>query len=122
MSEGSMSEALRHGPVCGDKVSPCPFLATPDFVVFRFFALQVVAKFNSSSWRRTSTLPGLHLIMNPRLGLPADVEAVTKVIIEAMPLDPQWDFRFPYRYQYPADHYKYTRMLFEYFLDPSYDD
>ncbi|KAK4238563.1 hypothetical protein C8A03DRAFT_33442 [Achaetomium macrosporum] len=39
-----------------------------------------------------------------------------------MPLDPQWDYRFPYRHLYPADHYKYTRMLFECFLDPSYDD
>ncbi|KAK3337965.1 hypothetical protein B0H65DRAFT_435339 [Neurospora tetraspora] len=39
-----------------------------------------------------------------------------------MPLDPQWDYRFPLRKQFPEDHYKYTRMLFEYFLDPSYDD
>ncbi|SPQ20198.1 40ddd489-e041-4fed-ad20-01afb5df08ca [Thermothielavioides terrestris] len=60
--------------------------------------------------------------MKPRLGLPADLEAVTDVIIRTMPLDPQWDYRFPYRRLYPEDHYKYTRMLFEYFLDPSYDD
>ncbi|KAK3398308.1 hypothetical protein B0T20DRAFT_353359 [Sordaria brevicollis] len=39
-----------------------------------------------------------------------------------MPLDPQWDYRFPLRKQFPEDHYKYTRMLFEYFLDPSFDD
>ncbi|KXX81484.1 hypothetical protein MMYC01_201720, partial [Madurella mycetomatis] len=60
--------------------------------------------------------------MSPRLGLPSDIEAVTDAVIRTMPLDPQWDYRFPYRHQYPADHYKYTRMLFEYFLDPSYDD
>jgi hypothetical protein len=60
--------------------------------------------------------------MKPRLGLPTDVEAVTDVIIRTMPLDPQWDYRFPYRHQYPDDHYKYTKMLFEYFLDPLYDD
>lgn len=60
--------------------------------------------------------------MKPRLGLPVDVEAIANVIINAMPLDPQWDYRFPYRHQYPEDHYNYTRMLFEYFLDPSYDD
>ncbi|KAK4465877.1 hypothetical protein QBC42DRAFT_260594, partial [Cladorrhinum samala] len=35
---------------------------------------------------------------------------------------PQWDYRFPYRHQFPEDHYKYTRMLFEYFLDPAFDD
>jgi hypothetical protein len=60
--------------------------------------------------------------MKPRLALPADIDAVTNVILNAMPLDPQWDYRFPYRDQYPKDHYKFTRMLFEYFLDPSYDD
>ncbi|KAK4449886.1 hypothetical protein QBC34DRAFT_83963 [Podospora aff. communis PSN243] len=60
--------------------------------------------------------------MELRLGLPADVDPITKVILEAMPLDPQWDYRFPYRLRYPEDHYTYTRMLFEYFLDPEYDD
>ncbi|GAB1319222.1 N-acetyltransferase domain-containing protein [Madurella fahalii] len=60
--------------------------------------------------------------MSPRLGLPSDIEAVTNAVIRTMPLDPQWEYRFPYRHQYPEDHYKYTRMLFEYFLDPSYDD
>ncbi|KAK3905629.1 hypothetical protein C8A05DRAFT_41430 [Staphylotrichum tortipilum] len=60
--------------------------------------------------------------MKPRLGVPADVDAITHVIINAMPLDPQWPYRFPYRHRYPVDHYKYTRMLIEYFLDPAYDD
>ncbi|KAL1840238.1 hypothetical protein VTJ49DRAFT_669 [Mycothermus thermophilus] len=60
--------------------------------------------------------------MKPRMGLPGDVDAVTSVIINTMPLDPQWDYRFPYRKQYPEDHWKYTRMLFEYLLDPDYDD
>ena len=60
--------------------------------------------------------------MKPRLGRPEDAEAVTRVIIDTMPLDPQWDYRFPYCCEYPDDHYKYTKMLFEYFLDPSYDD
>jgi hypothetical protein len=36
-----------------------------------------------------------------------------------MPLDPQWDWRF---HQYPQDNYLYTKMLFEYFLDPDWDD
>lgn len=58
----------------------------------------------------------------PRLGLPADVDAITNVILQAMPLDPQWDYRFPWRHEFPEDHYKYTRMLFELFLDPAYDD
>ncbi|KAK0721966.1 hypothetical protein B0T26DRAFT_739299 [Lasiosphaeria miniovina] len=60
--------------------------------------------------------------MRPRLGLMSDVDAITNVIIKAMPLDPQWDYRFPLRYEYPDDHYKYTRMLFELFLDPTHND
>jgi len=60
--------------------------------------------------------------MKPRLGLPADADSVTAIIVAAMPLDPQWDYRFPYRLKYPEDHYNYTRMLFEYFLDPTFDD
>ncbi|KAK3688255.1 hypothetical protein B0T22DRAFT_511595 [Podospora appendiculata] len=60
--------------------------------------------------------------MKPRPGLPSDVDAVTKVLIKTMPLDPQWNYRFPLRREYPEDHYKYHRMLIEYFLDPSYDD
>ena len=57
-----------------------------------------------------------------RPGLPSDVDAITNVVIKTMPLDPQWDYRFPLRKQFPDDHYKYTRMLFEYFLDPLFDD
>lgn len=57
-----------------------------------------------------------------RIGLPSDVDAITNVIIKTMPLDPQWDYRFPLRKEFPEDHYKYTRMLFEYFLDPLFDD
>lgn len=60
--------------------------------------------------------------MKPRPGLPTDIEALTDVIIRTMPLDPQWDYRFPHRHEYPEDHYKFTRLLFEYFLDPAYDD
>jgi len=60
--------------------------------------------------------------MKPRLGLPSDVDAITDVIIQAMPLDPQWNYRFPWRNEFPEDHYRYTRMLLEFFLDPTYDD
>ena len=58
----------------------------------------------------------------PRPGLPSDLDGVTQVIMDAMPLDPQWHYRFPYRKQFPEDHEKFTRMLLEYFLDPELDD
>ncbi|KAK3940278.1 hypothetical protein QBC46DRAFT_364202 [Diplogelasinospora grovesii] len=60
--------------------------------------------------------------MKPRKALPSDVDALTRVIIQAMPLDPQWNYRFPYREEYPEDHYKFSKMLFEYFLHLDYDD
>ncbi|KAK1836858.1 hypothetical protein QBC39DRAFT_367062 [Podospora conica] len=57
-----------------------------------------------------------------RPGLPADLDGVTDVIIEAMPDDPQWDYRFPKRLEFPEDHKKYTKMLLQCFLDPQWDD
>jgi hypothetical protein len=39
-----------------------------------------------------------------------------------MPFDPQWNYRFPYRLEYPEDHYKYTKMVYEQFLDVANDD
>ena len=57
-----------------------------------------------------------------RQATPADLNAVVEVVLSTMPQDPQWNYRFPYRDKYPEDHLKYTSMLFEYFIDPSYDD
>lgn len=58
----------------------------------------------------------------PRPGRPDDIDAVTAVIIKAMPDDPQWNYRFPYRHEFDEDHKKYTKMLLECFLDPTFDD
>lgn len=58
----------------------------------------------------------------PRLGRPEDLDGVTDVIIKAMPDDPQWDYRFPKRREFPDDHKKYTKMLMQHFLDPKLDD
>jgi hypothetical protein len=52
----------------------------------------------------------------------ADLDAVVDVVINAMPDDPQWTYRFPYRHEFPEDHLKYTKMLYQLFIDPSYDD
>jgi hypothetical protein len=61
-------------------------------------------------------------MVNIRWATPSDVDAVVDVVIQAMPYDPQWDYRFPYRKDFPDDHRKYTRMLYEQFADPSNDD
>ena len=42
-----------------------------------------------------------------------DLDAITAVCIEGFPLDPQYDYRFRHRLQYPDDHLKYTRMAYD---------
>lgn len=52
-----------------------------------------------------------------RAALPCDVDALAAIIHYAMPLDPQWDYRFPLRKQYPQDNYGYTRHMMKSFLE-----
>ncbi len=59
-------------------------------------------------------------LIQPRLARSSDIDAVTNVFVSAMPLDPQWEYRFPLRGDYPEDHYKYSKMLINCFLE--YDD
>ena len=51
-----------------------------------------------------------------------DLDSVLEVALSAMPYDPDWNYRYQYRDQYPEDHLKYTKLLFQFFIDPSYDD
>lgn len=39
-----------------------------------------------------------------------DVDSIATIMYEAMPLDPQWDYRFPRRKDFPQDNYGYTRL------------
>ena len=57
-----------------------------------------------------------------RLATPADVGDVTRLAIQAMPFDPQWNYRYTYREQFPNDHYKYTKMLYDQFASIENDD
>lgn len=42
-----------------------------------------------------------------------DLEALTDIMIAAMPTDPAWDYRFPYRGDYPEDHRRFVKKTFE---------
>ena len=57
-----------------------------------------------------------------RLATPADVDDVTKVAIQAIPFDPQWNYRYPYREDFPGDLYKYTKMLYDQFANIENND
>ena len=46
----------------------------------------------------------------------SDVEAMTAIAIAAFPFDPQWPYRYPYREEYPDEHYRYVRLGFQEYL------
>ncbi|CAG8955894.1 hypothetical protein HYFRA_00008745 [Hymenoscyphus fraxineus] len=60
--------------------------------------------------------------MTLRQALPSDLDALLEVVHLAMPDEPSWPYRYAYSAQFPEDTLKYTRMVFEYFLDPDFED
>lgn len=57
-----------------------------------------------------------------RAATPADVDGIVDVVLVAMAHDPQWDWRFVHKREFPEDHYKFTRLLYEEFISPANDD
>ena len=45
-----------------------------------------------------------------------DLPALTSLVIASFPTDPQWNYRLPYRDQFPEDHYKYSMDRLDGFL------
>jgi hypothetical protein len=45
-----------------------------------------------------------------------DLDDLTETMCSAMPMDPQWDYQFPKRLQYPEDNRSCTRRMMETFL------
>ncbi|XXG96077.1 hypothetical protein Hte_002354 [Hypoxylon texense] len=52
----------------------------------------------------------------------ADVDAVTAIFITAMASNPSWNYRYPYRHEYPEDHLRTNRDVIRRFISPSYPD
>lgn len=58
-----------------------------------------------------------------RQAVPADVEAVTDVLLASMPADQDWwDYRCPFRAQFPDDHRQYFHQLVQVWLSADYED
>lgn len=54
---------------------------------------------------------------------PSDVDAVTDLLIAAMPADRDWwDYRFARRDQYPEEHRRFFRLLVETWISPEFVD
>src|SRR3954470_17421440 len=45
-----------------------------------------------------------------------DLDGITNVAVSGWPYDAQWNYRFPYREQYPEDHWKFTRIRYKQYL------
>ncbi|KAJ8110868.1 hypothetical protein ONZ43_g5761 [Nemania bipapillata] len=57
-----------------------------------------------------------------RVATPIDVPRIVNIVIAAMPHNAHWNYRFPYRREFPEDHFNYTKELYELFTDPEHGD
>ncbi|KAH0557019.1 hypothetical protein GP486_005191 [Trichoglossum hirsutum] len=57
-----------------------------------------------------------------RVANPSDLSNVLEVVLSALSYDPCWDYRYQYRHQYPEDNLRYTKHIFQLYIDPRYDD
>ncbi|OAP64295.1 hypothetical protein AYL99_00267 [Fonsecaea erecta] len=55
--------------------------------------------------------------MTQRRAGPADVDDMGRIGLQAMPLDPQWNYRYRHRKEYPKDHEKYIRRKWQKYFD-----
>lgn len=46
-----------------------------------------------------------------------DLEVMLDIGLTAMPMDPQWNWRFPHRLQFPEDTRRFTRQKYREFLE-----
>jgi hypothetical protein len=84
-------------------------ILTPLFLVLIFLPITVM---------RVSSLPKSRF----RHAEGSDLNYVVDVLLAAMPDDPAWIYRYPYRHEYPKDHRHFSKLLLEFFIDPKNDD
>lgn len=51
-----------------------------------------------------------------------DLGEIVDLVLAAMPLDPQWNYRYPRRLEYPEDQLRHTRLAYEATLDAEDED
>jgi len=52
----------------------------------------------------------------------ADLDSVVEVVRSSMPLDPGWNYCYEHALEFPEDSVKFTKLLFQHFIDPGFDD
>lgn len=45
-----------------------------------------------------------------------DLDTITDLMVSTMPMDPLWDYQFPYRREFPQDHWQYIRAMIREFF------
>ncbi|KAF5675404.1 gnat family protein [Fusarium circinatum] len=50
------------------------------------------------------------------------LDGIVDVVLVAMAHDPQWNYRFVHKDEFPDDHRKFTRLLYQQFISPLNDD
>lgn len=65
-----------------------------------------------------------HSIDKPaiRAATTADLDSVVEVVRSSMPLDPTWSYCYGHAQEFPEDSVKFTKMLYQYFINPGFDD
>lgn len=46
-----------------------------------------------------------------------DLDDLADIACAAMPMDPQWDYRFPRRKEFPEDNWNHTRLAYKNLLE-----
>ena len=66
--------------------------------------------------RTSSPVATMDMPLSLRAATMADLDDITKVAQAGFPDDPEWNYRFPYREEYPKDNWKWTRREYEEYL------
>lgn len=48
-----------------------------------------------------------------------DLDELADIACAAFPMDPQWDYRFPHRKEFPTDNWNCTRLMYKTLLETS---
>lgn len=48
-----------------------------------------------------------------------DLDDLADIACAAVPMDPQWDYRFPHRKEFPKDNWNATRLMYKTFMETS---
>jgi ribosomal protein S18 acetylase RimI-like enzyme len=57
-----------------------------------------------------------------RPATPDDLDGILDVIHGSMPYDPEWNYRYAHKEEFPDDHARCTRLIYEWYISPANDD